>query len=97
MLNTVKRETKRAWLCEIFVRFVKKDQWRLIITRRAKPSIELNATIVQRTDKTEDRYGKSLVTKRKPHVINAALQVNIWNNLMCSISTAILVIVGIQI
>jgi hypothetical protein len=49
------------------------------------------------TARKESLYGRKQDTKRKPHVINVALVLNIKNNLIYSMLTEIPVIADIQI
>ena len=74
-----------------------KDQLLLTIIKKERHSIDQSAIIVLVDERKEYRFGKKQVTKRKPHVINAALLLNILNSLMYSTLTVTRQIVDIQI
>jgi hypothetical protein len=76
---------------------VVKDQLLLTIIKKERRSIDQSVIIVLVDERKEYRFGKNQVTKRKPHVINAALLLNILNSLMYSTLTVIRQIVDIQI
>jgi len=58
--------------------------------------IDQSVTIVPEEEKKEHLNGLRLVTRKKPHVINAALVLNIPSSLMFIMQTEILVTANIQ-
>ena len=76
---------------------VKKDQLQLITIKKARLFIDQCVITVLGTARKESPYGRKQDTKRKPHVINVALVLNIKNNLIYSMLTEIPVIADIQI
>jgi hypothetical protein len=66
--------TKRAVVCVIYVKSVKEGQLPLTIGKKIGSITDQCATIALKVIKLLDQHGSVQVTKRKPHVIDAALR-----------------------